>query len=249
MRGKSIALASPMFAVPAARVCSASRMSGRRSRSSDGSPAGTAAGSFCSSTARPRRIGPGLRPRSTDSSFSLSAIEALEVEDHRFDALQLRLGLAEVHLGGDAALEAVLRELHVLAPGLDRAPGDLEPAVEVAQLEVRPGHVRDERQDRGAPGLLGAEKEGLLGFRGAPDAPEEIELPGHIGGEGVDRGLGGRVDGRRVALGRVDETAGVEAEAALRARVVVAKGAWRLASSWPGVAPGLVGCQPPPRAR
>ena len=70
MRGKSRALAWPMSAVAAARLCSATRMSGRRSRSSEGRPAGTAAGRFCSVTARPRRTGPGLRPMRMEISFS-----------------------------------------------------------------------------------------------------------------------------------------------------------------------------------
>jgi hypothetical protein len=73
MRGKRRALASPMFAVAAARSCSAARTSGRRSSRAEGSPAGTVLGSFCSSIARPRGMAPGLWPRSTESSFSLRA--------------------------------------------------------------------------------------------------------------------------------------------------------------------------------
>ena len=43
--GKSAALATPISAFAAINACSASRMSGRRSRRDEGSPAGTAGGS------------------------------------------------------------------------------------------------------------------------------------------------------------------------------------------------------------
>ena len=193
-----------MFAVAAASVCSASRMSGRLSSSSDGSPAGTAAGRFCSLTAMPRRIGPGLRPSSTESSFSFAEISRSSVELDRLDALELRLGLAEVQLSGDAALEAVLGELHGLAARLDRVTRDLEPEVGVAQLEVGPGHVRDQREHGGAARLLRAQEERLLRLGGAADAAEEVELPRDVGGDGVDRGLGPLGRDARVPLRRVD---------------------------------------------
>ncbi len=96
--------------------------------------------------------------------------------------MELGLGLAEVDLGGDAALETVLGELQVLAPRLEGPPGNLEPPVEVAQLEVNPRDVRDQGEHHGAPGLLRAEEQRLLGLARAADAAEEIELPGDVGG-------------------------------------------------------------------
>ena len=95
-----------------------------------------------------RGSGPGCGPSSTESSFSFCAISALEVVGDDLDAVQLRLRLAQVHLGRDAALEAVLARAPVLAPRRDRAPRDLEPAVEVAQLEVGARHVRHQRRAR-----------------------------------------------------------------------------------------------------
>jgi hypothetical protein len=75
MVGKYWARAAPIRAFAAIRSCSAWRRSGRRSSSSDGSPAGTGGGtSACSGW--PARIGPGLRPSRTDSAFSCWPIRA-----------------------------------------------------------------------------------------------------------------------------------------------------------------------------
>ncbi len=59
MRGKSSALAWPMSALAAMRVCSAARTSGRRSMRSDGRPEGSEVRTGISGRARPRRISPG----------------------------------------------------------------------------------------------------------------------------------------------------------------------------------------------
>jgi hypothetical protein len=139
--------------------------------------------------------------------------KALQVGKHGLDAVQLGLALPVVHLAGDSALEAVLGELDRLPARLDRAPRDLEPSVEVAHLEVGARHVRDERQDGGAARLLRAEEERLLRLGGPADAPEEVDLPRDVGRERVDRRLGGLGRRGRVALGRVDQAAGVEAQA------------------------------------
>ena len=50
MRGKKLARAAPMLALAAISCCSAARMSGRRSSSSDGRPAGTGAKAGSSAT-------------------------------------------------------------------------------------------------------------------------------------------------------------------------------------------------------
>ena len=73
MRGKYCARTAPIIALLATRFCSAWRMSGRRASSSDGRPPGTAGKAIVSSVAG-RSIGPGLRPSSTDSAASCSAI-------------------------------------------------------------------------------------------------------------------------------------------------------------------------------
>jgi L-asparaginase len=64
------AMAAPIRAFCACRCSSAALMSGRRSSSRDGSPAGTASGILCSASERPRGISDGRRPRSTLISFS-----------------------------------------------------------------------------------------------------------------------------------------------------------------------------------
>ena len=68
--GNRSACATPIRAVAAVSCCSACRMSGRRSSSSEGNPAGTAGGSVCSVSARPRGIRAGFLPSKTLSSSS-----------------------------------------------------------------------------------------------------------------------------------------------------------------------------------
>ena len=84
----------------------------------------------------PARDGPRVAAQEHGELVLLQGDQALQVEDDDLDAAQLGFGLAQVELGGQAALEAVRGELHGLLPRFDGAPGDLEPAVEIAQLEV-----------------------------------------------------------------------------------------------------------------
>src|SRR6059058_3444408 len=72
--GKNAALATPMRALAATSPSSAWRMSGRRSRSVDGKPAGTVGGKVCPVRGRPRLIPPGLRPSRMLSRCSVCAI-------------------------------------------------------------------------------------------------------------------------------------------------------------------------------
>ena len=69
MVGKKRALAAPMRAFAAISSCSAWRMSGRRSRRSEGSPSGID-GRVRSSMVFPRGMGPGFLPRRTEMPFS-----------------------------------------------------------------------------------------------------------------------------------------------------------------------------------
>ena len=68
-------MAAPICAFNETRICSAWRMSGRRSRTSEGIPAGRA-GRTRSSIDLPLWIGPGLRPRRIERAFSVWAIWA-----------------------------------------------------------------------------------------------------------------------------------------------------------------------------
>ena len=142
--------------------------------------------------------------------------QPLHVELDRLDALELRLGLPEVQLPGDAALEAVLGELHGLASRLDRVTRDLEPEVGVAQLEVGPGHVRDQRGTAGAAPLR-AQKSAFCASEARRMRPKKSSPTTHRRRR-VDRGLGPRPDA--VSLRRVDQAAGVEAQKAGRRRRV-----------------------------
>jgi hypothetical protein len=102
----------------------------------------------------------------------------LELVDEGLDPIELRLGLAHVQLGCDAAFEAVAGKREVLAPRLEGPPGDLEPQVEVAQLDVGLRHAGHHGERDRPPRLLGGEEVRKLGLVGAADAPEEVELPG-----------------------------------------------------------------------
>ena len=71
IRGKNSAFAAPIRALAATSPCSACRMSGRRSRRSDGSPAGIVGRVVCPSNAVPRGIGAGFRPSRILRRFSV----------------------------------------------------------------------------------------------------------------------------------------------------------------------------------
>src|SRR6266436_7162949 len=78
MVGKYAALATPILALAAIRVCSAARMSGRRSSSAEGSPGGTAGGWAWAVKGWPRGTAPGGCPRSKRSWFSVCSIRRCE---------------------------------------------------------------------------------------------------------------------------------------------------------------------------
>ena len=127
---------------------SAAAMSGRRSSSSDGTPAGTAGGaSLSGATAiekRRRRLADQHRDRVLER-------RAPHVDVHRLRPrrLELRLGLRDVGLRGDAALEAVLRQLERLLERLDRGVEQLAIAIDAAQREVVGGELGVQAEPRG----------------------------------------------------------------------------------------------------
>ena len=122
-------------------------------------------GRAASARSRRGRAGsaPGCGPSSTESSFSFAEIRRSRSKTTVSTRLQLRLGLAEVQLRRDAALEAVLGELHVLAARLDRAPRDLEPAGRRRAARSRPGpRPRPASATAERRASCGAEEERLL---------------------------------------------------------------------------------------
>ena len=76
MVGKYAALAALIRAFRDIRICSAERMSGRRSSNEDGKPGGTLGNTSCCVNERPRRIGPGLLPISRLIRFSVCSIDS-----------------------------------------------------------------------------------------------------------------------------------------------------------------------------
>ena len=102
---------------------------------------------------------------------------ALQLRDGGGRRRQRTLGPRHLQLGLDAELEPVLEDaVDALVRGR-RVAGDLEPGVELDQLEIRLGHVADERQQDAAASLLGGEElRGRRLVRPADGAPD-VDLP------------------------------------------------------------------------
>ena len=153
--------------------------------------------------------------------------EALQVEDHGFDPVQLGLGLAEVQLARDAALEAVLAAAHTpdvirWFVGRSRAGGRSRGA----RSTPAPRRPRGRAPWNASP--PGCRGRGPAGPRSPGESGRRSRAPRthrRRGRRSRSPYPGSRSRRRLRGL----QKARVEAEAALRARVVVAKGAWRLA--------------------
>ncbi len=134
--GKYSAFAAPICALAAISSCSDCVRSGRRSRSSDGTPAGTV-GAARSSIDLAALDRPRIAPEQDRQRI-------LGLRDLRFDqrnlrggSLVLRLRLRDVHLRDLSVLELQLEEPDRLAIRAQRLLGDRELRVEAAQLDVR----------------------------------------------------------------------------------------------------------------
>ena len=128
-------------------------MSGRRSSSADGRPAGTSGGCGWSTSSRPRVIGAGKVAEQHADEVLLLRDAPLDVGDGRAGAEHQLLGLAHVDQRRHAAALAHLRQLQRLLARRQRPPRDLELQVERAQPEVGVGDLADDRRraPRGAP--------------------------------------------------------------------------------------------------
>ena len=140
---------------------------------------------------RSRVIGPGGRPSSSDSAFSIRAIWR---SSSGIDGGRLRaIGLDPIELETirHTAVQAVLEIRDGLVVQAERLPGDLELQVELAQQEVVRGDVANQRHQHAAPALVGREHHREGRFLLAPDSAEQIEFPRQL--EPVDPALMRRV--------------------------------------------------------
>ncbi len=142
--GKYSDLATPMRALAAMSVCSARRMSGRRSSSSDGTPAGTAGRISCIE-GQAARNGSRVAPEQhTQGVFGL-ADGALDVRDARERILVLGLRLAQVHLGDDPVVGSAAETAPGCPCGLSAVrSGDLQLLVQRPDVHVGSRHRADE---------------------------------------------------------------------------------------------------------
>src|SRR2546425_7302845 len=115
---------------------------------------------------------------------------------------QRSLGARRFQGGGRPALEPAVEQVVGALEGGGRALRDLELAVQLAQVHVGDGHVRNERQEDAAAPLLRREVRGEGRLVEAADATPQIQLPRKTGVH--------RPPGLRLA-GRVDDLVGPRA--------------------------------------
>ena len=117
--------------------CSACRTSGRRWRSSEGSPAGTSGGSGCVAIDSPRGIGAGIPPEQQVELVLGGLDPPLDLGDLRRDLAERRRGVGGLEGGGRALVELALEEVVGLLEGVHGLLRDHELRVELAEREVR----------------------------------------------------------------------------------------------------------------
>src|SRR5262249_56008150 len=101
-----------------------------------------------------------------------------EVGDGRRRGGQGRAGAGGFEARGGAGFQAAMEQVVGLLERRDRALGDLQLQVELAELEVARGDVRDEREQHAAARLLGGQDLCARRLVQAPDAAPQIDLPG-----------------------------------------------------------------------
>ena len=118
----------------------------------------------------------------------------------------------------DAAVQPVLKVQDRLVVEAQRPPGDLELQVELAQQEVVRGDISDEGDDHAPPAEVARQHERQRRFVLAPDAAEQIELPGELEAEHAVRArvvvvvLTLRCGGARLADGRLRDAVDLRVE-------------------------------------
>jgi hypothetical protein len=104
-----------------------------------------------------------------------------EFGDVRLGPAQRALGPGGLELGRQPEPQAIQEEVVGALERLGAVARDLELDVQRQQLEVRLGHVADQRQPHAAPRLLGGQQVRLRGLVGPADASPDVQLP--LGGE------------------------------------------------------------------
>ena len=181
--GKYSDLATPMRALAAMSVCSARRMSGRRSSRSDGTP-GRHRRQDQLIDGQAARDGPRVAPEQHTQGVFRLADGALDVRNARERILVFGLRLAQVHLGDDPVFEAQLEQLQGALAAVGRASGDLQLLVQRPDVHVSGRHRADQGQHHGAPALFRAEQFGARRLGRPAELAPEVDLPA-----GVEEGL------------------------------------------------------------
>ena len=180
MRGKKLATVTPTCALAEAICCSACRMSGRRSSSSDGSPGGVCGGTASCVSMTLRWYFPGLASEQDADLVLLDDDLLLELRDGGGGAAQGRPGALDRQQRVDPALVAAREQGLGLGERLGGAARDLELEIELLELEVRLRDAADQRQHDAAPEVLGGEQVGDRRLGGAADAAPDVDLPGQV---------------------------------------------------------------------
>src|SRR6185436_19730411 len=176
IRGKNAAFASPMCAFAEMSCCSAWRISGRRSSSIDGSPAGTWGGAACASRTPPRGIGSGFRLRDPP----------LDAGHGRRRGRQLLFGAAHVEFVGEPLFES---PPHQLERGLSRGkrpPIDVGFPIELQKIEVALGDIADQCGEDRASIFRAREQIASCRLRPTPEPPPQIELESQVHARAIE---------------------------------------------------------------
>ena len=102
---------------------------------------------------------------------------ALELRDRRLRFTESALGPRGLEPGRGAELEPILEDVERPLVGVGAVAGDVEPHVELQQLEVGLRQVADQRQPDAAPGVLGGQEGRPRRLVRAPDAAPDVQLP------------------------------------------------------------------------
>ena len=179
MRGRNSEIDTPTSALAATTFCSASRMSGRRSSSCAGTPAGTCGGVVLLEQRLPARDRSGLAAEQHRESVLDFDDAPLELGDRRRRGRERRLRAQHAELRVDAAGELALEQVAHLGERVDVLVRDLELEIEPEQLEVARRDVAHQRQHDAAPERLGRVQLRARGLVRAPDPAPDVDLPGH----------------------------------------------------------------------
>ena len=199
------------------RLCSAARTSGRRRRSADGSPAGTAGGSACSVSAPPRGTGPGGRPRRSVIWFSRATMRCSRTGIPA-DAFARRTSARAVSSAEAAPPSSRRLKRSYVSWNVARVRREISSSASSSRRsKYADATSATSESSTAAPSFLGREVLRPRRFVQPADAPPDVELPGKeavrgdlIPGHVSRRGIRRRVDAahaRRVAEIRVIERA------------------------------------------